>query len=198
MNIREATLLDIKALADIEKEFCLPRNLPPEGEAGAHWFLQNGGRVYLYDVRGSIHAAFWVIAIGTLRNLPTTGLPITSPIRAVRACETIQSAIENDLLVYSWTPVGKQSKWIYRWIMQIFLKDCTDNVYGFVSCPDENKVLNYLRMGCKIIGSVPDLYGDKNAHFVLFYPSHTATLPRVNNERDAVPAISSCFCPVNG
>jgi hypothetical protein len=180
MSVREATLWDTKILADVERMFCLPRNIPPEVQAGALWFLQNGGSVYLYELDGTIHSAIWLISIGALRDSPTTGLPLNSPIRAVHSYFSVQPAIADDLLAYSWTPVAEQSKWLYRWILR-FLQRSNDTVYGFVSCSDEIAVRNYLRMGCKIVGSIPDLYGDKNAHFVLLYQSNMVAFPLVSD-----------------
>ncbi|GEM_PF-2892634 len=165
---RTANVNDAHVLALVEHAFCVPRSIPPEVEEGAAWFLENGGTISLVEESGSIHGAFWVIGVGSLRAADVGVLPARSPIRGVVSCEAMGWVQSEDLLVYSWAALGNRAKWLYR-LMKHRLDSIGKRAVGFVSCSDSRALRNYCRMGCRVVCEVGDLYGDMNSHFLLSY-----------------------------
>lgn len=172
MKLTKASIADVKAIVETEVLFCTSLGLPPEKEEGVRQFIENGGNIYLYSSSVKIHSAFWMISINNLFSIRSESLNPDSPLRALLRHKIVSELSPDDILVFSWTPVGIYAKWLYR-IMRHEMKMQLVRAVGFVACDNFDAVRNYKRMGCSIVKSVPYLYGDNDAHYLLSFNNNS-------------------------
>ena len=168
MFTRKADHTDAKDIAALEAAFCQPRGLPPEDEDGVHWFLLMGGNIHMYCTSERIHSAFWSISVEALRTASPNKLSDNSPMRKLINHSVFRELNAKDRLVFSWTPVGPMAKWLYRMVKDE-IESKPYSAIGFVDCQNSHAIQNYLRMGCVVVGYLPKLYRDDDAHYIIKY-----------------------------
>lgn len=167
-----ASASDAIQIHDLEKKFCKKNKIPAETIEGVKLFLDMGGKILVQSsYQEEVIGAFWIISIKDLLHNEKIlkALFNNSPLKKLYLKGMLWRFDPESFLIYSWT-YSVDGKWFYRliskWITNFYKGKL---LYGFVLKENATAVYYYLKMGCKIIDELSNLYSTSDAHYILMY-----------------------------